>query len=126
MRSIEIERAHLEIPKNITLADPEFYNPSEIDLLIGVKLFYKLLCVGQISLEKHPNAVLQKTQFGWIVPGEINGSPPKDDLQCHLLTHSNPLDANLNFPPQKYYQKWNRHVKYTFEKIQNAMSMVVT
>ena len=94
MPSIEIDRSNLEIPKYITLADPEFYKPSEIDLLIGVKLFYKLLCVGQISLEKHPNAVLQKTRFGWIVAGEINGFLLKRGVQCHFITHSN-LDANL-------------------------------
>lgn len=39
----------LNIPRNITLADPEFGKPSEVDL-IGAQLFYQLLCVGQISL----------------------------------------------------------------------------
>ena len=95
MPSIAIDRASLEIPKNITLADPEFHKPSEIDLLIGVKLFYKLLCVGQISLKNHPHAILQKTQLGWIVAGEISGSPSKNMVQCHFIRHSTPLDANL-------------------------------
>lgn len=74
MPSISINRTTLEIPQNINLADPEFYKPSDINILIGVKLFYKLLSVGQISLKNHPDAVLQKTQLGWIVAGEINNS----------------------------------------------------
>ena len=58
-----------EIPKNIALAGTEFHKPSAIDLLIGTTLFYKLLCVGRRQLRNHPNAVLQKTQFGWIIAG---------------------------------------------------------
>ncbi|XP_033218228.1 uncharacterized protein LOC117173695 [Belonocnema kinseyi] len=95
MPSVEINRAALEIPKDIFLADPEFYKPSEIDALIGVKLFYKLLCVGQITLKNNPEAVLQKTQLGWIVAGEINSSLSKNHVQCSFVTHSTPLDSNL-------------------------------
>ena len=122
MPSTEIDETNLEIPKNITLADPKFYKPSEIDLLIGVKLFYKLLCVGKISVEKHPNAVLQKTQFGWIVVGEINGFPLKRDVQCHFITHSN-LDANLTkfwkveeFPSIKLLSKVEQACEAHFRK----------
>ena len=95
MPSLPINRAAFEIPKNIFLADPEFYKPAEIDILIGVKLFYRLLCVGQIELKNHPDAVLQKTQLGWIVAGEINGPSPSNSIQCHLTMHTTPLDASL-------------------------------
>lgn len=64
MPSMAIDLAHLEIPKNIVLADPEFFKPSAVDALIGVDLFYKLLSIGQISLKNQPDAVLQKTQLG--------------------------------------------------------------
>ena len=96
MPSIFINRNTFEIPKNIVLADPEFYKPSTIDLLIGATLFYKLLCVGQRQLKNHPNAILQRTKFGWIIAGEINGKiSDTNSIQCHLVTHSTPLDANL-------------------------------
>ncbi|CAK9799185.1 hypothetical protein ANTPLA_LOCUS1922 [Anthophora plagiata] len=95
MPSITINETNLDIPKNIVLSDPEFYKPSKIDVLIGVKLFYKLLCVGQISLKNSPNAVLQKTHLDWIVAGEINSLPPRSNIQCHLSLHSSPLDASL-------------------------------
>ena len=93
MPSISFNRTSFEIPKNIILADPEFRKTSTIDALIGVKLFYKLLCV--VSLRNHPDAVLQKAHLGWIVAGEINSSSLKNNYQCHIITHSTPLDANL-------------------------------
>ncbi|KAG5890340.1 hypothetical protein JTB14_002967 [Gonioctena quinquepunctata] len=49
MPSIAINQANLEIPKNIQLADAEFFKSSKVDALIGVKLFYKLLSIGQMS-----------------------------------------------------------------------------
>ncbi|XP_015437138.1 PREDICTED: uncharacterized protein LOC107192408, partial [Dufourea novaeangliae] len=95
MPSISVNQTNLDIPNNIVLADPKFYNPSEIEVLISVKLFYKPLCVGQISVKNHPEIVLQKTQRGWIVAGEIKGSSSGNAIQCHFTTHSTPLDANL-------------------------------
>lgn len=57
----------LNIPANIKLADEEFHEPKEIDILIGAELFWDLLCIGQI---KEPNGVIyQKTKLGWILSG---------------------------------------------------------
>ncbi|XP_033228811.1 uncharacterized protein LOC117180421 [Belonocnema kinseyi] len=69
--SSQIERDLLEIPENIRLADPEFNKPAEINALIGVQIFYKLLCVLQTEIPGH-DAVLQKTHFGWIIAGDIH------------------------------------------------------
>ena len=74
MPSISINCSSFEIPKDITLAEPEFYKPSDIDVLMGIKLFFKLICVEQVLLKNQPEAVLQKTHFGWIVTGKINNS----------------------------------------------------
>ncbi|XP_050512996.1 uncharacterized protein LOC114335132 [Diabrotica virgifera virgifera] len=65
---IDVNR--LNIPKNIILADPEFYIPGPIELLIGANLFWKLMQVGQIRLGSD-QPVLQKTSFGWIMSGNI-------------------------------------------------------
>lgn len=95
MPSITIDYRSLEIPKNIKLADPEFFKPSKIDALIGVKLFYKLLSVGQIALKNNPEAVLQKTQLGWIVAGEFNQSSHSSSVSCHISLKLDPPDADL-------------------------------
>ena len=39
--------------------------------------------------------MLQKTHLGWIVAGEINSSSLTKNYQCHILTHSTLMDANL-------------------------------
>jgi len=51
---------------NIQLADPRFNAPQRVDLLIGVSLFFEMLCVGQIKLP--PGLpLIQKTRLGWVV-----------------------------------------------------------
>jgi len=46
------------------LADPKYYIPKEVDLLIGAERFWELACVGQIKLGKN-KPTLQKTMLGW-------------------------------------------------------------
>jgi len=48
---------------NIQLADPRFYAPQRVDLLIGASLFFVMLYVGQIKLP--PGLpLIQKTRVG--------------------------------------------------------------
>ncbi|XP_011175794.1 uncharacterized protein LOC105207848 [Solenopsis invicta] len=68
-----INRSFFDIPRNLRLADPRFYESSEVDLLIGVDLFWELLYVGQVqSSPRHPT--LQKTLLGCIVAGRTNST----------------------------------------------------
>ena len=58
------------IPKDIELADPTFHTPGKVDILIGNKLFFKMLVMEQIKLgDGLP--ILQNTKLGWILGGEI-------------------------------------------------------
>ncbi|XP_018401691.1 PREDICTED: uncharacterized protein LOC108778879 [Cyphomyrmex costatus] len=74
------DRNIFDIPRNLELADPHFYESSKVDLLLGVDIFWDLLCVGQVqSSPKHPT--LQKTCLGWILAGQIDfsrGDPKKN------------------------------------------------
>ncbi|XP_066156028.1 uncharacterized protein [Euwallacea fornicatus] len=94
--------SRLNIPSNITLADPEFSKPGPIDLLIGSELFYGLLCVGQISLGPH-NPILQKTRFGWIVSGSM-ANPGSINSICNLSTNSRPSGSNIAFDLKKFWE----------------------
>ncbi|KAL0831492.1 hypothetical protein ABMA28_002289 [Loxostege sticticalis] len=68
--SRQINISDLQIPSNICLADPMFYKPSEVDLLIGADLFWDLLGSQQIRLgNKKP--VLHETKLGWIISGSL-------------------------------------------------------
>lgn len=80
----QINSKRLEIPKNLPLADPTYYKPSEVDALIGAELFYKILCAKQIHIQNQ-DAVLQKTRFGWVVAGKItNEEPIIQTISCNL------------------------------------------
>uniref|UniRef100_A0A182WG73 DUF5641 domain-containing protein n=1 Tax=Anopheles minimus TaxID=112268 RepID=A0A182WG73_9DIPT len=56
------------LPSNIVLADPTFYQPGQIDILMGIELFYNIIEEGLIKLPYH-KTMLQKTNLGWIVSG---------------------------------------------------------
>ncbi|XP_011687010.1 PREDICTED: uncharacterized protein LOC105449455 [Wasmannia auropunctata] len=58
----------LQIPSNIKLADPSFYTPGGIDILIGGDWFWNLLCIGQFKIEQ---LTMQKTRLGWIAAGPL-------------------------------------------------------
>ncbi|XP_070170444.1 uncharacterized protein [Polyergus mexicanus] len=81
-----INRHELNLSGNITLADSDFCNPSEIDALIGAELFYQLLCVGQIRI-RNTSLVLQKTRLGWIVSGALRQLEPTHTA-CNIVVDS--------------------------------------
>jgi hypothetical protein len=62
---VSIQSAQLTIPDNIQLANPQFLESQDIDILIGADRFWDLLIHGKIRLPSGP--FLQNTQFGWIV-----------------------------------------------------------
>ncbi|XP_057656751.1 uncharacterized protein LOC130894154 [Diorhabda carinulata] len=88
----------LDILKNVTLADPNFNESSQVEMLLGASLFWKLLRIGQISLG-HNNPVLQKTLFGWIISGEIPQTIANYLTRCNFISNSE-IDNQL----KKFWQ----------------------
>ncbi|XP_054745968.1 uncharacterized protein LOC129250364 [Anastrepha obliqua] len=66
--SRRIDQATISIPDTISIADPTFNIPGQIDILIGAGLFFEILSKGQIRLN---GPVIQNTKFGWVVAGAI-------------------------------------------------------
>ncbi|XP_066256304.1 uncharacterized protein [Euwallacea similis] len=97
-----VDISRLNIPSNITLADPEFNRPGPIDLLIGSELFYRLLCVGQIS--RGPNSpILQKTRFGWVVSGAMMQAGICSTV-CNLSVNSRHGGREIEFDLKKFWE----------------------
>lgn len=46
VQTIHINKRVINLPKNIKLADPQFNVPSTVQLLLGVDVFWQLLCIG--------------------------------------------------------------------------------
>ncbi|XP_055527696.1 uncharacterized protein LOC129720267 [Wyeomyia smithii] len=66
-----IDFSSWELPEGIQLADPHFFQPEKVDMLIGGELFFDLLKPDQISLgDNLPQ--LRETHLGWVVAGVIN------------------------------------------------------
>nr|CAH7762827.1 unnamed protein product [Callosobruchus chinensis] len=82
--SVPVDISKIKIPQNIALADPNFNVPSKISLLIGVDLFYELLCIGQTKLGPGM-PILQGTRLGWIVSGNV----PNDAVLGYKKTYCN-------------------------------------
>ncbi|XP_033225903.1 uncharacterized protein LOC117178585 [Belonocnema kinseyi] len=68
MPSELIDRKSIPIPKGVFLADPEFHQPSEVNIILGAQYFYQFLRPGQIPIANH-EAVLQENELGWVVAG---------------------------------------------------------
>ncbi|XP_025997103.1 uncharacterized protein LOC105204499 [Solenopsis invicta] len=64
--TVTMDKNHFKIPSNLALADPAFYRSTDVDILLGAEVFWKILCVGQIE-ESSDHPLLQKTLFGWII-----------------------------------------------------------
>nr|XP_012233615.1 PREDICTED: uncharacterized protein LOC105678681 [Linepithema humile] len=86
--AITVDVSSFQIPSYIKLADPTFHLPGKIDMILGSEIFWKLLCIGQISIGKE-KPIFQKTRLGWVVSGTANANlKPEQVVQCHLAQQS--------------------------------------
>ncbi|XP_055643539.1 uncharacterized protein LOC129779832 [Toxorhynchites rutilus septentrionalis] len=82
----EIDIASWNIPPGTQLADPSFYKPGQIDLLIGMEWFDDLIKPGRVKFsEKLPT--LMDSQFGWLIGGKVKSeSVSGSTFHSHTVT----------------------------------------
>lgn len=92
----------LNTRKNIKLADKKYNIPKIVDVLLGAKIFYEILGTRKLSLgESMP--VLQETNFGWILTGEITTNTNFQEKNiCNY--NMNVLNEILNQNITKFWQ----------------------
>lgn len=93
-----INRADIHVPAGITLADPEFLKPPRIDMLLGVKIFWDILCIGQIKTTR-TQPCWQKMHFGWIAAGRIVARTTMESTVCNLSTND-----ELNYVMKRFWE----------------------
>ncbi|XP_035914695.1 uncharacterized protein LOC118513244 isoform X1 [Anopheles stephensi] len=71
------------VPSGLELADPSFYQPGSIDLLLGAEVFADMLKQGQIKLAPHLPKLLE-THLGWIVSGTVFEHPKGSIDEAHI------------------------------------------
>ncbi|XP_011859714.1 PREDICTED: uncharacterized protein LOC105557155 [Vollenhovia emeryi] len=90
---------NLQIPDGITLADPEFDRPADVDILLGAEIFLDLLCIGKIKLSNCQPA-WQKTLLGWVVSGNFMvHDQPRNATICNLS-----VNEQLNSSLARFWQ----------------------
>ncbi|XP_047990300.1 uncharacterized protein LOC125229494 [Leguminivora glycinivorella] len=86
------------IPPHIHLADPNFHEPSEVQMLLGAQLFWELMTFNHIALGKN-KPILVETTLGWLVVGSIHTQNSKQKqpytVHCNLINNIE-LDAKLD------------------------------
>lgn len=94
----------LNIPKQQQklLADPGFYIPGDIDMLVGAELFYSLLTSNIISLGPNRPQLIESV-FGWIVSGSIPIDTHKtsNHISLHLTCQQTTDDLLTKFWQQE-------------------------
>ncbi|XP_018376530.1 PREDICTED: uncharacterized protein LOC108769819 [Trachymyrmex cornetzi] len=102
--ALTLDQDKVDIPRNLKLADPQFFRTSDIDILLGAEIFWELLCVGQVqSSLRHPT--LQKTRLGWIIAGRIGISShiPRGVRSFHATISNAQLHEQLG----RFWQQEN-------------------
>ncbi|KAL0851491.1 hypothetical protein ABMA28_007284 [Loxostege sticticalis] len=85
----------LSIPKNVMLADKDFFIPSEICLLLGADVYFKTILDGNLRLESGP--MLQNTLFGYVVGGNVKCQKSVSETSnVTLVTNFAISDSNNN------------------------------
>ncbi|CAH2099366.1 unnamed protein product [Euphydryas editha] len=81
-----IDHTLLNIPQDIILADPTYYDPAKVDMLLGADVFWQVLCPNNIFLGKN-KPTLSKTKLGWLISGLIQTQHNINTVHCnHTIT----------------------------------------
>lgn len=77
--NVPIKASSIKIPEGITLADLNFDETRDIDILIAAGLFWDLFCIGHVKLSSEL-PMLQKTKLGWLLTGALHRDVHKSYL----------------------------------------------
>ncbi|XP_052849037.1 uncharacterized protein LOC128260256 [Drosophila gunungcola] len=91
-----VDTSKWNIPTEIDLADPGFYMPHKIDLLISTQEFFDLLLNGKISLDPGLPCLVN-TALGWIVGEKVSEIPQSQIVTCNMARSTELPDALERF-----------------------------
>ncbi|XP_065095607.1 uncharacterized protein LOC135717444 [Ochlerotatus camptorhynchus] len=92
---VEVDIRSWPIPAGLSLADPSFHVPDEVQLIIGAELFYDLLKEGRMKINNECPTLVE-TQLGWIVSGSVyTSSNKRQRTVCHLAVTNEDLNQTL-------------------------------
>lgn len=116
-----IDVANVIVPQGTQLADPDYGEPGNVDLLIGAGLYWKLL-IGSPRNRVQGQPALQNTQLGWIVGGEVVTGKPNSVSTCLKVTNVQLHDQIERFwiqesiPESRHFTKEEKLCEEIFTK----------
>lgn len=90
-----IDISHLNLPLNLTLADPTFNEPAPIDVLIGADMFWHLIGSEQMALGKDM-PIMRKSKLGWVLAGPISDYSRSNGISFNSFLHCNHVSMRDN------------------------------
>ncbi|XP_058817099.1 uncharacterized protein LOC131680401 [Topomyia yanbarensis] len=86
--SLAINTSSWAIPTGIQLADPSFYEPAAIDVVLGAEVFFDLFTVaGRIPLGDSLPCLVNSV-FSWVVSGRTALATDHTPVTCNVATMS--------------------------------------
>ncbi|XP_055632528.1 uncharacterized protein LOC129773006 [Toxorhynchites rutilus septentrionalis] len=83
---ISVDISTWKFPTGIQLADPSFYESSNIDVVIGAEIFFDIFKPsGRLSLGNSLPWLINST-FGWIVSGNTHQKHANTSFTCNIAT----------------------------------------
>ncbi|KAJ8912621.1 hypothetical protein NQ315_000491 [Exocentrus adspersus] len=104
MPTSKIDNTNWSHISNINLADPQFYQPSAVDLLLGADVFADILQQGRlVGNSEEPIAV--NTVFGWILMGkyQVRATPFNHTTSLYSFASDNDL-LSLNNNIKRFWK----------------------
>lgn len=93
-----IDVRSLRVPSDICLADPKYYLPSAINLIIGADVFWDILGSQRIKLGDG-KPILYETRLGWIVSGPVTSGHTSTwpcKIKCNVTQVDSMTSYNFN------------------------------
>lgn len=103
--ALPVQKVHIDgwpIPAGVDLADPTFFEPSRIDLLVGAEAFFEMLLSGKIKMSSDL-PVLQESTLGWLVSGRVAGSAAVTTVRACQAISAPEVDAELTNLLKKFW-----------------------
>ncbi|XP_058465271.1 uncharacterized protein LOC131438898 [Malaya genurostris] len=99
----KIDSRSWSIPAGIRFADPLFYSPGEVDMIIGNEVFFDLVKRGRLKLGDD-GITLAETELGWVVAGLV---PIKTTVSQRHMYQLNRSQESLNQTMSKFWELEN-------------------
>ncbi|XP_062542350.1 uncharacterized protein LOC134210317 [Armigeres subalbatus] len=90
------------IPSKLQLADPTFFEPSRIDMLVGAEAFFDLLLSDKIRMSVHL-PVLQESLLGWLVSGPVDATVTVCTVRSFQVATFREMDMDLNHILKRFW-----------------------